>query len=320
MKAAITANNTGTDLRKHFSLTTRVKNELWQNRYLYLLAIPVIAYYVLFCYLPMFGLVIAFKQYELGKGIMESQWVGLKYFQEFFGGIYFGRLMRNTLLISFYSILFGFPAPIIFALLMNELRQRRFKKVVQTVTYLPHFISLVVICGMIVDFLASDGVLTRVFTMFGGQKTNYVGDARYFRVIYVISDIWQGIGWGSIIYLAALAGIDQQLYEAAVIDGAGRWKQTLHITLPGILPTIMIMLIMRIGQILSVGYEKIILLYGPGTYEVADVISSYVYRMGIGQSRYSFSAAVGLFQSVVNVILLVAANQTSRRMSGTSLF
>ncbi|MCI9626142.1 MAG: sugar ABC transporter permease [Clostridia bacterium] len=320
MKATITANNTGTDLRKHFSLKTKVKNELWQNRYLYLLAIPVIAYYVLFCYLPMFGLVIAFKQYELGKGIMESQWVGLKYFQEFFGGIYFGRLMRNTLLISFYSILFGFPAPIIFALLMNELRQRRFKKVVQTVTYLPHFISLVVICGMIVDFLASDGVLTRMLTVFGGQKTNYVGDARYFRAIYVISDIWQGIGWGSIIYLAALAGIDQQLYEAAVIDGAGRWKQTLHITLPGILPTIMIMLIMRVGQILSVGYEKIILLYGAGTYEVADVISSYVYRMGIGQSRYSFSAAVGLFQSVVNVILLVAANKTSRRLSGTSLF
>lgn len=320
MKATIAANNVGTDLRKRFSLAARIKNELWQNRFLYLLAIPVLAYYLLFCYLPMFGIVIAFKQYELGKGILECQWVGLKYFQEFFSGMYFGRLLRNTLLISFYSILFSFPAPIIFALLMNELRQRRFKKAVQTITYLPHFISLVVMCGMVVDFLSSNGVLTRLFALFGGPKTNYVGDPKYFRAIYVISEIWQDVGWGSIIYLAALAGIDQQLYEAAVIDGAGRWKQTLHVTLPGILPTIMIMLIMRMGQILSVGYEKIILLYGPGTYAVGDVISSYVYRMGIGQSRYSYSSAVGLFQSVVNVLLLIAANTASRRMTETSLF
>lgn len=316
----IRSTSAGRDLRSSLSLTARVKNELWQNRYLYILAIPVIVYYVLFCYLPMFGLVIAFKQYELGKGIMESQWVGLKYFREFFGGLYFGRLLRNTLVISLYSILFGFPAPIIFALLMNELRRRYFKRTVQTITYLPHFISMVVICGMIVDFLSTNGVLTQVFSLFGGGKINYVGNPKYFRVIYIISEIWQDVGWGSIIYLAALTSIDQQLYEAAVIDGAGRWKQTLHITLPGILPTIMIMLIMRMGQVLSVGYEKIILLYGPGTYEVADVISSYVYRMGIGNSRYSYSSAVGLFQSVVNVILLVAANAASRRMTGTSLF
>ena len=320
MKSTIATNKTTTDLRKPHSLGARLKNELWQNRFLYLLAIPVIAYYLLFCYLPMFGIVIAFKQYELGRGIMECRWVGFKYFQEFFSGMYFGRLMRNTLLISFYSILFSFPAPIIFALLMNELRQRRFKKVVQTITYLPHFISLVVMCGMIVDFLSSNGVLTRLFALFGGPETNYVGDPKYFRAIYVISEIWQDVGWGSIIYLAALAGIDQQLYEAAVIDGAGRWKQTLHVTIPGILPTIIIMLIMRMGQILSVGYEKIILLYGPGTYAVGDVISSYVYRMGIGQSRYSYSTAVGLFQSVVNVILLVAANTISRHATETSLF
>lgn len=320
MKATIAANNMKAGQRKRFSPAVRVKNELWQNRYLYILAIPVIAYYLIFCYLPMFGIVIAFKQYELGKGIMESSWVGFKYFKEFFGGIYFGRLMRNTLLISFYSIIFSFPAPIIFALLMNELQQRYFKKAVQTITYLPHFISMVVVCGMIVDFLSSNGVLTRMFSLFGGQATNYVGDSRYFRIIYIVSEIWQDVGWGSIIYLAALSGIDQQLYEAAVIDGAGRWKQTLHITIPGILPTVMIMLIMRIGQVLSVGYEKIILLYGPATYEVGDVISSYVYRMGIGQSRYSFSTAVGLFQSVVNVILLIIANKVSRRMTDTSLF
>ncbi len=320
MKVNTAIDKTARTLKKETSLTERLKRELFQNRYLYLLAVPVIAYYVLFCYLPMFGLVIAFKQYELGKSIMECQWVGFKYFQEFFGGIYFGRLMRNTLLISFYSIVFGFPAPIIFALLMNELRKQRFKRVVQTITYLPHFISLVVVCGMIVDFLSSNGVLTRIFSLFGGTGSSIVGDPKYFRAIYVVSEIWQEVGWGSIIYLAALTGIDQQLYEAAMIDGAGRWKQTLHVTLPGILPTIMIMLIMRMGQILSVGYEKIILLYGPGTYEVADVISSYVYRMGIGSSRYSYSSAVGLFQSIVNVILLIAANATSHRVSGTSLF
>lgn len=320
MKANSSTDTTVRTLRREASLTERVKRELWQNRYLYLLAIPVIVYYLLFYYLPMFGLVIAFKQYELGKSIMECKWVGFKYFQEFFSGIYFGRLLRNTLLISFYSILLGFPAPIIFALLMNELRQHRFKKVVQTVTYLPHFISMVVICGMIVDFLSTNGVLTQVFSLLGGSTGNYIGDPKYFRAVYIISEIWQDVGWGSIIYLAALTSIDQEMYEAAVIDGAGRWKQTIHITLPGIMPTIMIMLIMRMGQVLSVGYEKIILLYGPGTYEVADVISSYVYRMGIGQSRYSYSAAVGLFQSIVNVILLVAANTVSRRMTETSLF
>ena len=320
MKSMTHATSAERDLRKPLSLTARIKRELWQNRYLYILAVPIIVYYILFCYLPMFGLVISFKQYELGRGIMESQWVGLKYFREFFCGLYFWRLLRNTLLISFYSILFGFPAPIIFALLMNEVRQRHFKRTVQTITYLPHFISMVVICGIIVDFLSTNGVLTQALTLFGGDKINYVGNPAYFRIIYVISDIWQDVGWSSIIYLAALTSIDQQLYEAAVIDGAGRWKQTLHITLPGILPTIMIMLIMRMGQVLSVGYEKIILLYGPGTYEVADVISSYVYRMGIGSSRYSYSSAVGLFQSVVNVILLIAANMTSRRMTGTSLF
>lgn len=302
------------------SLARRLGDELYRHRYLYLMALPVILYYLIFCYGPMFGLVIAFKNYQISKGIFDSPWVGLKYFKEFFSGMYFGRTMRNTLLISFYDLLFGFPAPILFALLLNEIRSAKFKKTVQVITYLPHFISMVVICGMIVDFFSSDGILTKLIVALGGEKMNYIGSAAHFRTIYVGTNIWQGVGWGSIIYLAALAGIDQELYEAAVIDGAGRLRQLIHITLPGISATIVIMLILRCGQLLSVGYEKIILLYHSGTYETADVISSYVYRMGLGNARYGYSAAVGMFQSVVNLALLLAANAFAKKISGSGLF
>jgi putative aldouronate transport system permease protein len=294
--------------------------ELLKNKYLYLIAVPVVVYYIIFCYLPMFGAVIAFKNYEMGKGIIASSWVGLKHFKDFFGGVYFKRTFFNTIKISCYEIIFGFPAPIIFAFLMNELRNEAFKKTVQTITYLPHFISMVVICGMIVDFFSSNGIVTEILSFFGGEKINYVGDPRYFRAVYVATGIWQGIGWGSIIYLAAFTGIDQELYEAAAIDGAGRFRRMLHISLPGIAPTITIMLIMRIGTIMSVGYEKIILLYGPTTYEVADVISSYAYRMGISGARYSFSTAVGLFQSVINFALLLFANGFSKKLTDSGLF
>lgn len=302
------------------SLMQRAGAELRANKNLYILALPVLIYYILFYYLPMGGIVIAFKQYQLGSSIFAGDWVGLKYFKEFFSGLYFTRTLRNTLLISLYDLVLGFPAPIIFALLLNELRNKLFKKSVQLITYLPHFISLVVVCGMITDFFSSDGVLTNLFAAFGAEKMNYIGDARFFRSIYVGTNIWQGVGWGSIIYLAALAGVDQELYEAAVIDGAGRIRQFWHVTLPGIMTTIIVMLILRLGQIMSVGYEKIILLYNSGTYETADVISSYVYRMGLGESRYSFSTAVGLFQSVINLVLLLGANLFSKKISGTSLF
>ena len=268
----------------------------------------------------MFGLVIAFKQYNIGQGIWGSSWVGLQYFKEFFSGIYFTRTLANTFIISFADILFGFPLPIIFALLLNEIRFRKFKKVVQTVTYLPHFISMVVICGMIMDFFSTDGIISKLIESLGGENMNYIASPKWFRTIFVSTNVWQSFGWNSIIYLAALAGVDAELYEAATIDGAGRFKQLWHVTLPGILPTIMIMLILRLGQVLSVGYEKIILLYSSGTYEVADVISSYVYRMGITGSRYSYSAAVGLFQSVVNVVMLLLANRLSAKFSETSLF
>lgn len=298
----------------------RILNELKMNKYLYIMAVPVILYYLLFCYAPMGGLIIAFKDYDISLGIFKSSFVGLKYFKEFFGGIYFTRIFLNTLIISAYGIIFGFPAPIIFALLMNEIRCSWYKRTVQTVTYLPHFISIVVVCGMIVDFFGKSGIITNVLSFFTGTRVNYLSEAKYFRSIYISTNIWQNIGWDSIIYLAALAGIDVQLYEAACIDGAGRFRQLINITIPGIMPTVLIMFILCIGQLLSVGYEKIILLYNAGTYETADVISSYVYRVGVVSARYGYSAAVGLFQSVINFALLVTANAISKRTSGTGLF
>ena len=271
------------------------------------MAIPILLYFALFCYLPMSGLVIAFKRYSVA--------------QDFFTGVYFGRVIKNTLLISFYNLIFGFPAPIIFALLINELKGQKFKKLVQTITYLPHFISLVVICGIITNFFSTNGVVTQLISLFGGENMNYIGSANHFRTIYVITDIWQGIGWSSIIYLAALSGIDAELYEAASIDGAGKMRKIWHITIPGIMSTVIILLIMRIGQLLSVGHEKIILLYGPATYETADVISSFIYRRGLQEAnQYSFSAAVGMFSSVINLIVLFVANKFSRKVSETSLF
>ena len=307
--------------RKKIGWLEKTQKELVRNRYIYLLALPVIVYYILFHYLPMFGIVIAFKQFELGKGIMASRWVGLKYFWEYFSSSNCWRTIRNTLLISSYNLIFSFPTPIIFALLLNEIKNIWFKKMVQTITYLPHFISLVVVCSMITDFLATDGVITKLLAALGGPKTNYLGMPEAFRTIYVVSGIWQSIGWNSIIYLAALAGINTELYEAATVDGAGRFRQLLSVTLPGIAPTIITMLILALGQVMSVGFEKIILLYGPATYETADVISSFVYRRGLGESaQYSFSSAVGLFQSVVNLLLLLNANFLSKKFSGTNLF
>lgn len=303
------------------TLGQRIKKELVTNWEIYILALPVIAYYLIFCYGPMFGILMAFKSYEPIKGIFGSKWVGMKHFIEFFSGEYFVRTMRNTLLISFYMLIYGFPAPVIFALLLNEIKSNKYKKTIQMITYLPHFVSMVVMCGIIVDFFSSRGIITKLISVFGGELKNYMGDAKYFRAIYVGTGIWQSIGWNSIIYIAALAGIDQQLYEAAMIDGAGRFRQMISVTLPGIASTIVIMLILQIGQMLNVGYEKIILLYNDATMETADVISSYVYRRGLGEGmNYSYSTAVGLFQSVVNIILVVSANNISRKVGETSLF
>lgn len=304
------------------SVFGKIKKELTKNRDIYLLSIPVILYYLIFCYGPMFGVVIAFKRYDIAKGIFASEWVGFKYFKDFFESVYFTRVLKNTLIISIAEIVFSFPAPIIFALLLNEIKTSWFKKTVQTITYLPHFVSLVVICGMLKDYLGSDGMITRVLAFFGAPKVNYLGIGQYFKAIYVISGIWQDIGWGSIIYLAALAGVNPDLYEAAEIDGAGRMRKLISVTLPGIMPTIVTMLILRLGQVMSVGYEKIILLCSDSILDYADVISSFVYRRGIGGNtpQYGYSAAVGLFQSVVNLILLTLSNTFSKKVTDTSLF
>lgn len=298
----------------------RVVKDFKMNKQLYLMVLPVIIYYLLFHYKPMYGAIIAFKDYSPLLGIERSPWVGFKHFKDFFSSYYFWRILRNTVTISVTSLIFAFPAPIIFALLLNELRSQKYKRVVQTVTYMPHFISLVVICGMIKEFTMSTGVIPEILSWFGFQKTNLLDKPQYFVPIYVISGIWQEVGWESIIYLAALTSIDPELYEAAAIDGAGRWKQLWNVTVPGIIPTVMILLILRIGRLLSVGYEKIILLYNPAIYETADVISSFVYRKGLQEFNWSYGAAVGMFNSVVNLFLLVMANRFSRKISESSLW
>lgn len=299
---------------------TRLKRDIRQNGSLYLLILPLLAFYTLFCYVPMYGALIAFNNYQPKAGILGSEWVGLKHFHDFITNPYFWRILKNTLVISFSTLIFAFPAPIVLALLINELKGKWFPRVVQTISYLPHFISLVVVCSMIKEFTMNNGIISDLFALFGMERQNMLNNPSLFVPIYVLSDIWQGIGWGSIIYLAALTGIDQSLYEAARIDGAGRWKQTLYVTIPGILPTVVTMLILRIGGLMNVGYEKIILLYNPVTYETADVISSFVYRKGILERGYSYSAAVGLFNSVINCILLFFANWVSRRLNNTSLW
>lgn len=299
---------------------TNIRRDLIKNRYIYLMAIPVVAFFIIFCYVPMYGVLMAFQNYKPQYGIWGSQWVGLQNFADFFGSYYAWRLIRNTFLINLYDVIFSFPAPIIFALLLNEVKAMKFKRTVQTITYMPYFISLVVVASIIVEFTSSRGFIVDVLSVFGFEKKSLLGDARYFRSVFVGSNIWQGLGFNSIIYLAALSGVDQELYEAATLDGAGRWKKMWHITLPGISSTVIIMLILRIGSMMNVGFEKIILLYNPATYETADVISSFVYRKGLQEMNYGYSTAVGLFNSVINFALLVFANALSRKFSETSLW
>ena len=298
-----------------------IKRDFAKHWPIYLMVLPAIVYYVMWCYGPMYGILIAFNDYKAKGGILGSQWVGLQWYRDFFRSAYAWRTIRNTLLISFYNLLFGFPAPIILALMLNEMRSIKFKRVVQTITYMPYFISLVVMCGILKDFCATTGLFGAIQQLFGVESpVNLLGDAKYFRTVYVGSEIWQRLGWDSIIYLSALAGIDQEQYEAATIDGAGKFKQVLHVTLPGILPTISILLILRIGALMGVGYEKIILLYNGLTYETADVVSTFVYRKGIEDANFSFSTAVNLFNSVINFLLVVFANKMSAILTENSLW
>lgn len=302
------------------SFIHRLGDDLRKNKVCYLMVLPALLFYIIFAYKPMYGAIIAFKDFSPSLGIMDSPWAGFKHFTDFFESFYFGRVVKNTIVISLSSILFGFPAPIILALLLNELRNKRFAKVVQTVSYVPHFISMVVVCGMIKQFTMDNGIINDIIAFFGGKRVSMLNDPAYFVPVYTISNIWQGMGWQSIIYLAALTSVDPSLYEAAMVDGAGRLRQVFAVTLPAITPTIVTMFLLKIGNILNIGYEKIILLYNPATYETADVITSFVYRKGLQEYSWSFSSAVGLFNSAINLVLLVLSNYMSKKAADTSLW
>ena len=283
-----------------------------RDKALLLIILPVVVHYLVFVYYPMYGNIIAFKKYSAVKGIMGSDWVGFRYFIQFFNSPYFTRVLRNTLLISIFSILWGFPIPILFALMTNDL---------QAVSYIPYFISTVIICGMLVNFLSpSSGIVNSVIKALGGEPINFLMEPKWFRTVFIASGIWQGFGWSAIVYLAALTGVSQELYEAARVDGASKIQQVIHISIPCILPTVIVTFIMQIGTLMSVGYEKIILLYNPVTLDVADVISSYTYRTGLVEGNYSFGSAVGLFNSAINLLLVIFANKLSRKVSEVSLW
>ncbi len=290
----------------------------WQ---LYLMLLLPVTFYFLFKYMPMYGTIIAFKKYIPKKGISKSPWVGLANFKKFLSDPYFYKLLRNTLLINFYSLLFAFPSSIIFALLLNEMRHQKYRKLVQTVSYLPHFISTVVVCGLIVNFLRTNGGLVNdLIAALGGSRISFMNQPKYFRTIYVLSEIWQHLGWDAIIYIAALTAIDPQLYEAARVEGANRFQQMMNVTLPCIAPTVTTMLILRVGNLMNLGYEKILLLYSGATYETADVISTYVYRRGLLTADFSYGTAIGLFQAAIALILILSTNWLGKRISDTSLW
>ena len=297
-----------------------IRRDWKMNKAVYLMAVPVIVYFFIFNYIPMGGILMAFEDYSIKKGIFGSTFVGFDNFIRFFNSIYCWRVIRNTLLISLYGLLFSFPFPIIFALCLNEIRNTKFKKLTQTISYLPYFISIVVVVSILQDFTSADGVLTQLAAALGDTGGALWSRPEWFRTLYIGSNIWQHLGYNSILFISALAAIDQELYEAAVIDGAGRWKQTLYITLPELSSTIVVLLILRLGQIMNVGYEKTILMYSPATYETADVIASYVYRVGIEDADYGYSTAINFFNSVVNFLVLFVANAISRKLSETSLW
>jgi putative aldouronate transport system permease protein len=289
----------------------------WQ---LYSLAILPLVFFVVFRYLPMAGNIIAFRRYHPGGSIFGDEWVGLHYVRLFISDSTFWHVFTNTLILGGATLVFTFPLPIILALLLNEVRTRALRRFVQSVSYLPHFLSIVVVAGIIVESVSTDGVVNEAVKAIGHSPIPFMQQPEWFRPIYVSSEVWQTVGWGTILYLAALTTIDGNLYEAARIDGASRWKQTWHMTLPGIRPTMMTLLILNIGTFLAIGFEKVLLLYNPLTYPTADVISTYVYRVGIQTGALSYAAAIGLFESIIGLVLVISANFISRRAVGTSLW
>ncbi len=299
------------------SLFSRFKNT-WQ---LWILVLPALIWICVFAYAPMYGVQLAFKDYKVNLGITGSPWAGLKYFNQFTSLSNFRTLIRNTLLLSVYSLIFAFPAPVILALMLNALKLPKYKKFVQTVTYAPYFISTVVLVSMLNIFLApSNGFVNTIVEAFGGKAITFMGEPKWFRFVYVASGIWQGTGWAAIIYLAALGGVDTSLYEAAIMDGANKLQMTFHIDLPCILPTVVIMFILNTGSLLNVGYEKAYLMQNSLNNQVSEIISTYVYKIGLLNAKYSFSTAVGLFNSLINFVLVVAVNYISRRLTENSLW
>lgn len=320
-KPAAFARSPITRVRKPRKYTwENIRKNTTKNWALVLMVLPALAFYIIFHYIPMGGLLMAFENFKPKLGIFGSPFVGLENFADFFNSAFAWRTIRNTLILSLLQLCIEFPITIIFALLLNELRSKRYKILVQTVSYMPYFVSMVVMAGIIVDFCSTTGPLTQLVGAVTGNYDNLLGNAANWRPIYVLSDLWKNLGFDAIIYVAALAGIDQTLYEAAEIDGASRFQRIMRVTIPCILDTIMIMLILRIGQMLSVGYEKTILLYNPQVYETADILSSFIYRKGIQEMNYGYSTAVSLFNSVINFVLLIIANTISKKYTETGLF
>lgn len=300
---------------------SRLAKNIQKNWILYLMILPPVIYYLVFAYAPMYGVQLAFKNYEVKKGIWGSPWVGLDHFKRFFKSYNFGLLIQNTIGISVYSLLVGFPIPILFALMLNYIKNKYLKKTVQMVSYAPYFISTVVMCGMIVIFLNPDtGVVNSLRNLVGLKPIDFMANPKMFKSIYVWTGVWQGMGWNSIIYISALSGVDYQLHEAAIVDGASKLKRIWHVDLPSIKPTIIMLLILQMGSLMSVGFEKVFLLQNTLNKQAASVISTYVYEVGLINSDYGYSTAIGLFNSVINLLLIVAANQACKKIADESLF
>ncbi len=310
--------------QQHGALNKRMslKKHMKQNWQLYFFMLVPLVYYIIFRYVPMAGNLIAFRRYRAGSSIFGDEWSGLKYFKQFISDQSFWRAFRNTLSLNVVYLLFRFPMTLIFALLLNEIKNIHWKKFVQTVSYLPHFISVVIVTGMIRELISANGPLNRIITYFGGDVTFFIALPEWFMTIFVVSGLWQSLGWGTILYLAAMSNISPNLYEAAEIDGANHFQRVWHITIPSILPTITTLLILDVGGLVGSGmaFEKVYLLYNPMIYETADIISTYVFRMGLDSGNYSYATAVGLFEGLINLVLLTIANVTSKRLTSSGLW
>ncbi|CAG9621150.1 ABC transporter permease [Sutcliffiella rhizosphaerae] len=310
-----------TNFEKKVNPKVKPKNVFLKYWDLYLLMIPGILFFIIYKYVPMWGIVIAFQDYSVFAGIQGSEWVGFKHFERMFQSEEFYRIFSNTLLISLYKLFWGFPAPIIVALMLNELRNMMYKRTVQTIIYMPHFLSWVIVGGIMMNLLGpSTGIVNTFIQFLGFEPIYFIADDSWFRTVLVTSDLWKSVGWGTILYLAALAGINPQLYEAATVDGASKWQQTWHITLPSLLPTIVILFILQMGNILEVGFEQVFILLNPLVYNVGDVFETYVYRVGVTQGQFSYTTAVGLFKSVIALILVVAANKIAKKLGQNGIW